>query len=156
MGDTPQNHGLSALVQAIDSSPLVQHVKEAIKSFDDMINGAIYAVGDKFGNALNALKEVKGPMLALGGSSLGGDPSSLPPITPSVTPDPSLGNSKGMVRSGPEITPKIAMDVNDVKMGISKGGEIAKAVHVQDGTEVCPMCTPNMNFGKGQGIGGRV
>lgn len=148
----PENHGLSALAQAIDSSPLVQHIREAVKSFDDKITEAIYAIGDKFGNTLNALKEVKGPLVALGGSSLGGDPSTLPPISKSATPDPSPQQGKKIERSGPEITPKIAMSVTDLNMGIAKGGE---HVHAADYGSLCPACTPNMKFGMGQSIGGR-
>lgn len=135
----------------IPETPLLDQVgKSVVKTFDDLINGAIHAIGDKFGHMIDSLKEMKGAVFNVGGGSTDQAVDRTASPTPTSTPSiaKSLGQSQELKVAVeiPTIAKKQVQSLPDVK--------VAAAVNVPDGTMVCPMCTPTIGAGMAQGRGG--
>lgn len=124
--------------------------KAVVKNIDDIINGAIYAVGDKFGNALSALKEVKTPLVSLGSGSLAGDISSAPSLTPSITPRSSEKGESPQREHGLGKELQIAME----KSGPSSHSMGLKCEHCDRGDSglLASPYTPSLGANRSQGM----
>lgn len=126
--------------------------KAVVKSIDDMINGAIYAVGDKFGGVLNALKEVKGPIVSLGGgNSLAADPSSTQSLSPPNSPSiQQQGDSPKQAQSiGKEL--QVAMEKFEPS-NLAQGLKCENCNMQESGLLASPY-TPSTGVNRSQGIG---